>query len=147
MVKFTQRNSYLTGKIDKRYDEGAEGNDEEDGNPSLVLNLKKGAYEGNDHHQRYRDAADYGPEDGPVDHGRTPHQTRKICLEAGLGSVVVSDRVQDDCSIDDPVEARNQHRNKGRQRPEQKCGRRSLRDDLRQLTDRGQLGDHGKSSL
>jgi hypothetical protein len=105
VVKFAQRNSHLPGKIDQRYAKGAKGHYEEDGNPALVLDLKERAYKGNDHHEGYGDTADYGPEDSPVDHGRAPKQTWNVCLEPKSDGIVINDRVQDDRSIDDPVEA------------------------------------------
>ena len=126
MIKLAQCNSHFAGKIDKRYGEGGERRYEKDGDPALVLNREKGAGERDDHQKRYRDAADHCPKDRPVQHGRTSHKTRQIGLEPKSNSIVVGNPVQDDRSIDDPVQARNQDGNKGGQCSQQKRRRRRL---------------------
>src|SRR5882672_4598176 len=111
MIKLAQCNSHFAGKIDKRYGEGGEGRHEKDGDPGLVLNLEEGARERDDHQKSYRDTADHSPEDSSVQHHRTSHQARKIGFEPAFDDVVVGDRIQDNGSIDDPVEARDQYGN------------------------------------
>jgi len=75
------------------------------------LNREKGACERDDHQKSYGDAADHRPKDRPVQHGRTSHKTRQIGLEPKSNGIVVENPVQDDRSIDDPVQARNQDGN------------------------------------
>jgi hypothetical protein len=122
MIELAQCDPDLPGKIDQRYGEGAQGNHEEDGNPALVLNLKERADERNDHHESYRDTADYGPEDRPVQHGRTSQKAWEIGLEPASDGIVVGDPVQSDGSIDNSVQAGNQHRDEGRQRTQRNAG-------------------------
>src|SRR4029079_8580458 len=93
MVEFAERNSDLTGKIDQRYREGTEGNHEQAGHPEFMPNLEQRTCKGKDDKHRYRNTADHGPEDGPVQHHRTAHEPRKIRLEPGSRGIVVGDRV------------------------------------------------------
>src|ERR1700720_2140470 len=87
VIELAQCNSHFAGKIDKRYGEGGEGRHEKDGEPALVLNREKGACERDDHQKRYGDAADHGPKDRPVQHGRTSHQTWQIGLKPASSGI------------------------------------------------------------
>jgi hypothetical protein len=87
VVELAQRNSYLTGKINERYNESPKGSHEENGNPALVLNCKEGARKCDDHKYRHRN--DDSPEDCPVQHRRTPHQAWKVDLKPMFGGVGV----------------------------------------------------------
>jgi hypothetical protein len=99
---------------------------EEDSHPALMLELKERGYKRHDNKKRHRNAGDHGPEDGPVHHGRPPHQARKIGFEAGSDSIVIRNPVQEYRSVDDPVQAGNQDGNECSQRAEKKRWRSRL---------------------
>ena len=66
---------------------------------------------------------------GPASANLSPNirfASRATITLAGPVARSIRSRLQHDGSIDDPVEAADQHRNKSRKRPEQKRGRRCL---------------------
>jgi hypothetical protein len=118
MIELAQCDSHLPGKINKRYREGTEGNHEQDGHPALVLNLEHRACKCDDHKERHRNTSDHGPEDCPVQHHCTPHQTWEVGLEPASSGVVVGDPVEDNRPVNDAIQTGNQDRNEGRQNDE-----------------------------
>ena len=52
-------------------------------------------------------------------------------FEPRFGRIVVGDGVQDDCPVDNPVEPRNQYRNKCSTAPSRNAGACRLRDNVR----------------
>jgi hypothetical protein len=115
MIELAQCDSHLAGKINKRCSERTKGNHEQDGHPALVLNLKKRACKRDDDKNRYRNSADHGPEDCPVRHGRTSHQTWQVSLQPA-SHIVVGYPVQDNRSVNDTILTGDQDRNEGCQR-------------------------------
>jgi hypothetical protein len=74
VVELAKRTPYLSREIDQRDGESGKRRHKQHCDTWFVLNRKEGARKSNDHHERYDDAADCGPEDRPVQHRRTPHQ-------------------------------------------------------------------------
>jgi hypothetical protein len=105
MIKFTERDPHLPGKIDERYGEGGQRNHEKDGDAALVLNLKEGARERDDYHNRDRDAADHAQKIALFSITVRRIRRGRSAFEPVFDAVVVGDRVEDDRSIDDPARA------------------------------------------
>jgi hypothetical protein len=91
-----------------------------------MLEFKERGNKRHDNKKCHRNAGDHRPEDGPVHHGRSPHQARKIGFEAGSDSVVIRNSVQEYRSIDNPVQAGNQDGNERSQRAEKERRRSRL---------------------
>ncbi|GEC54293.1 hypothetical protein BEL01nite_33360 [Bradyrhizobium elkanii] len=81
VIKFAQGNSDLSREIHQRYDESRDGNKEENGNASLVLDVKERTHKADDDDNADRDASHDGPEDRTIDHGGAPSKTRQVRLE------------------------------------------------------------------
>ena len=86
-----------------------------------MLDLEKRTYEADDYYNAYRDTSHDGPEDRAIDHGSASNKARRVRLEAASNLIVIGNLIQIDRSVDDPVQARYQHRNEGRQCAEKKC--------------------------
>src|SRR5439155_12992031 len=102
MIELAQCDSHLAGKINQRCSEGTKGDHEQDGHPALMLNLEQRTCKRDDDNERYRDTADHGPEDCPVQHGSTSHQTWEISLQSA-SRIVVRYAVQDNRSVNDTI--------------------------------------------
>jgi hypothetical protein len=125
VIQLVQRNSHLSGKLNKRNGESHQRDNKENGNAKLMSNLQERACKRHDHENTCSDSADQGPQDCSVHHRRAPQEAGKICLQPTFDWIVIGDPVQDDGSIHDPVLTGNQERSKAGKRGENKPGRRS----------------------
>src|ERR1044072_489352 len=96
VIEFAERNTDLTREIHQRHDEGGDGNNEKDGDASLVLNLKKRTHKTDDDHYAYRDTSHEGPEDRAIYHRGASDETWKVRLEPASRLIVIGNKVQVD---------------------------------------------------
>jgi hypothetical protein len=79
VIQIVQRNSHLSGKLNKGNGESHQRHNKENGNANLMLNVQEGACKRHDYENSYCDTADQGPQECSVHHGRAPQETGKIC--------------------------------------------------------------------
>lgn len=107
-----------------------------------MLDLEERTYEADNDYDAYRDTSHDGPEDRAIDHGSASNKARRVCLEPASNLIVIGNLIQVNRSVDDPVQARYQHRNEGRQCAEKKCRCSRLGNNLRELADRWRVWQH-----
>jgi hypothetical protein len=81
VIQLVQRNSHLSGKLNKEMVKATSATIKRNGNANFMLNVQEGACKRHDYENSYRDTADQGPQDCSVHHGRAPQETGKICLQ------------------------------------------------------------------
>ena len=130
MIEFAQRDSHLAGKIDQRDGESAQRNQEKDGHPALMLELKERGYKCHDNRSvtemlatTAQKMARFSIAARRIRRGRSA-LSRHLTSSSGYP-------VQDNRSVNDTVQTGNQDRDESRQRAQQERGRRRLRDHLR----------------
>lgn len=135
MIRIMKGNSRLASEVDQRHDEEYKRGNKKKSNAVLVRQMEHRADERHDDQGGRDDGAHRGIEYRLVEQSGSPLETGNIGLEMVLAAIVIDDAMKELRSIDHAVHARNQHRDKCRDRAQQKCRRGDTADNARQLVD------------
>jgi hypothetical protein len=133
IIEIEERDTNLLRELEQRHGKCAERNHKQNRDPAFVLDLEKGAAEGEHNEHGDGDAAGYRPQDRVVDHFGAQLEARKVLFQPRPYRIVIRNRIQCDRPIEYAVEAGDQDSNKPRESTEHEGWSRGLGDDSAQL--------------